>query len=204
MNLRICTLLFLVTLLISCEKEDEVAPENYLKATIDGKSFVAYENGSLNKDTVPNTFNFSFGRTVTDKKDTCLFISACLNRNNLSISFPKPTDKSTYPIYCKSQIAGQSSAFYATVPNYAEENGLTTYFTQNVLSDAAIEGQTIGEIVIDAIDVKRRLIEGHFHFTALGYETLTETYISTGDAISISNGEFCYQWDESLSIYSEQ
>ncbi len=196
-------LLCVITLFVSCEKGDEETPENHLKATIDGRSFMAYEDASLNKDTVPDTFIFSFGQTVTDKKDTCLFISACLNRDNINISFPKTTKKTAYPIYCKSNIAKQASAFYATVPDYATENGLKTFFTQNVLSLDSIEGQSIGEVVIDALDVKRRLIEGHFHFTAYGYKTLSETYVSTGDSIKITNGEFYYQWDESLKIYRE-
>lgn len=194
-------LLSVVALFVSCEKDDENTTENYLKATIDGKPFMAYEDATLNTDTVPNTFNFSFGQAVTDKKDTCLFIAACLNRNNVHISFPKPKEKATYPIYCKSNITGQASAFYTNVPNYAEENDLKVFLTWNLLSVDSIEGRSIGEIVIDKLDTKNRLIEGHFNFNAYGYKTLTDTYVPVGDSIKITNGEFYYAWSESLDLY---
>jgi hypothetical protein len=202
MKIRMFFLLCVVVLLVGCEKDEtDNSPENYLKATIDGKSFTAYEDGVLNNDTVPNTFAFSFGQTVTDKKDTCLFIAACLNRNNVHISFPKPTGKKAYPIYCKSNISGQASAFYTSVPNYAAKNGLKAFLTQNVLSIDSIEGRSIGEVVIDRLDTKNRLIEGHFNFNAYGYNTLTEIYVLAGDSVKITNGEFYYAWDESLDLY---
>lgn len=203
MKTKMFILTGIVALFVSCEKNDEETPENYLKATINGKSVMVYEKNTLNKDTVPNTFSFSFGQTVTNKKDTCLFISACLNRNNIHVSFPKPTGKTTYPVYCLANTVGKAYAFYTTVPNYAAENDLKAFLTQNVLSVDSIEGRKVGEIVIDKLDLKSRLIEGHFYFNAYGYKTLSETYVSTGDSIKITNGEFYYNWDESLKIYSE-
>ncbi len=203
MKTKMFILLCVVALFVSCEKNDEETPENYLEATINGKSVMVYEENSQNKDTVPNTFSFSFGQTVTNEKDTCLFISACLNRNNIHVSFPKLTGKTTYPIYCLSNTVGKASAFYTTVPNYAAENDLKAFLTQNVLSVDSIEGRKVGEIVIDKLDIKSRFIEGHFHFNAYGYKTLFETYVPTGDSIKITDGEFYYNWDESLKIYSE-
>lgn len=83
--------LLLIVFLVSCEKET-FTPCNYLKATINRNPFIAYQDNRLNNDTENNTFSFSFGKIVTKNADTCLFLSVCLNSNNLYISVPMPID----------------------------------------------------------------------------------------------------------------
>lgn len=200
MKVKNYLLLFLIVFSVSCEKET-FTPNNYLKATINGNPFIVYQDNRLNNDTTPNTFNFSFGQITSKNADTCLFLSVCLNRNNLHISFPKPTGNTTYTIYRQSNTSGQASAFYSIVPKYAEETSLETFYTQNILNIKSHEGQPIGEIIIDNIDTKSRLIEGHFSFSAYGYQvTSTQTYVPTNNVIGITNGEFHYQWNESLNL----
>jgi hypothetical protein len=191
---------FLIAILVSCQKET-LAPGNYLKADINGKQFFVYQDNRLNNDTIPDTFSFSFGQSTTNNVDTCLFLSVCLNRQNLYISFPKPTEEKTYIIYRKSNITGQPSAFYSSIPYIIGESGFETFYTQNMLCIESLEGQLIGEIIIEKIDTKSRVIIGRFSFSAYSYKvSSTETFIPTNKSICITNGEFFYQWDESLNL----
>jgi hypothetical protein len=199
MKTRNYLLLFLTVLSVGCKK-GAFTPNNYLKATIDGNPFIVYQDNQLNNDTIPNTFSFTFGQITTNKTDTCLFISACLNRNNLYISFPKPIGNTNYTIYRQSDITGEPSAFYSLVPKYAEETGIETFETKNILEIESYEGQPIGQIVIDKIDSKNRLIGGHFNFTAYGYKVKSDTYVPTNKVKGITDGEFYFQWDESLRL----
>lgn len=200
MKSKICLLLFIIALFVGCQKET-FSPNNYLKADIDGEQIVVYQDNRLNIDTIPNTFSFSFGQSFTDNADTCLFLSVCLNRQSLYISFPKPTTKMTYTIYRKSNVVGQSSAYYSIVPNNAGENGHETFYTQNMLQNDSIEGQPVGEIIIERMDIKNRIIKGNFSFSSYSYEvSSSETFIPTNKTISITNGEFYYQWDESMNL----
>jgi len=193
-------LLFLILSIVGCEKES-VTPNNFLKADINGNTFIVYQDTQLNNDTVPNTFSFSFGQSTTNNTDTCLFISGCLNRQNLHLSFPKPTGHTTYTIYRESVVIGQPSAYYSIVPEYAEETSLETFYTQNLLNVESYEGQPIGEIVIDQFDTKSRIIEGHFSFSAYGYKvSSTDTFVSTNNVIGVTNGEFYFKWNESLNL----
>lgn len=189
MKLKRFAFLLLIIFLVSCEKEI-FTPSSYLKATINGNPFIVYQDNRLNNDNVPNTFSFSFGQIATKNADTCLFLSVCLNRNNLHISFPKPTGNVTYTIYRKSNISGQPSAFYSVVPESAKETGIETFHTQNILNIKNYEEQPIGEIIIDKIDVKSRLIKGRFTFSAYGYEVAsTESYVPKNNVIGITRSE---------------
>jgi hypothetical protein len=197
--------LILVTLTVSCEKESlspsNTTSNNYLKANVSGREFVVYEDSSLNNDTIPNLFRFSFGQSVTDEMDTCFFLSACLNGQSLHISFPRPTECVTYDIYCDANTSGQPSAIYSLVPDSDNENGLVTFYTQNVSKNEGIEGQRIGRVDIDIIDEESRLVKGRFNFAAYGYEVpSTETFIPTNSLIIVTSGEFYYKWKESLDI----
>lgn len=204
MKSNLFVLFSFVIVLASCEKEETVTLEkNYLKATIDGEAFTIYQDVNLNNDTVPNTFMFSFGQVVANEEDTSLVLQGCLNRNNLQISFPKPKEEVSYTIYCKSNITGHASAFYSIVRNQLSDPDQEVFYTQNLLNIESIEGKIIGEIVIDELDTKNRIIKGHFYFTAYGNKFLSETHFSTGNKIGITNGEFHYQWDEALNLYDE-
>jgi len=197
--------LILILSAVSCGKESlspsNMISSNYLKANISGNEFVVYEDSYLNNITMPNSFRFSFGQSVTNIVDTCFFISACLNGQSLYISFPKPKECLTYEIYCKVNSDGGASASYSLSPYSDSENNVVIYYTQNVTNNENIEGQRIGRINIEEIDIESRLIKGRFSFAAYGYEvSSTETFIHTNNFIIVTNGEFYYKWQESLDI----
>jgi hypothetical protein len=201
MKTRNYLLLFFTILSVGCTKEIFIPNiNNYLKATIDGNPFIVYQDKELNNDTIPNTFSFTFGQSTTNKVDTCLYFSVCLNRNNLYISFPKPAGNTSYTIYRQINITGQPSAFYSVVPHYAEETELEYFTTENIMGVESFEGQPIGQIIIDKIDSNNRLIGGHFNFSAYSYKVKSDTYVPTNKVKGITNGEFYVQWDESFNL----
>jgi hypothetical protein len=196
-------LLLLIVVLVGCEKES-IAPDNYMKASINGTSFLAYEDSQLNDQALFRSFSFASGKTITNETDTCFFItiSASLDKKHLSISFPRPTEKTSYPINKSFYITGKASATCTVNSDFPDnEDGQEIFFTQNVSGKESLEGQQMGEIVIETIDLKRRLIKGKFSFKAYGYEVfLTETFVPTDNVVNITNGEFYYQWDQSFDF----
>lgn len=207
MKNQISLILLLITFLVSCKKDEvkeEPVLQNYLKASINGKTFVAYEDPKLNKDTVPNSFHFSFGQIVTkkiatNKTDTCLSISATLNGKNLQVCFPKTQRSSVFPVYCQSDIAGSPSAFYHIVLKLITEK-FEIFHTQNIMKDARMEGKSLGSVIIDEIDYRKRFVKGRFSFSAYGYDFANEIIEKTDNTVSIKDGEFYYHWDESLKL----
>lgn len=192
-----------IALFASCEKEDDTPKENYIKATIDNQLFVAYENNELNADTVPNTFSFSFGQSITTgngKSDTCLYFNVSLNRYCIGLYFPETTKPETFSIYRSNDLMQQPSAYFMWVQKYVEEDGLVVYETHNMVPNSNTDGQKVGEVTITHIDWKNHEVEGNFNFTAFGYEESTEYIYETTKSITVLNGEFHYHWDNTLQM----
>ena len=193
----------ILVLLGNCKKESENPEENFIKAVIDDQQFVVYENVGLNTDTVPNTFSFSFGQSISvseEINDTSLCLSACLNRRYLEISFPKISKPVTFYVYRSTNLHEQPFAYYAQVPK-TSENGLVGYYTHIMSDTENTEKQKVGEISVSRIDWESREIRGTFSFTATGYEVAAQEYfVPINKSVTVSNGEFYYRWDETLPI----
>jgi len=185
--------------LSGCSGEEDAPAANFLKATIDGQPFLSYADPALNTDTVPNTFSFSFGQAVNrlnGVNDTCLFISTSLNRKLIYISFPKTKKPQTFAIYRFSDSLKQPAAYYMPVKQFADESGLETYYTRNILNNADINNEKAGVITISHIDWRQHKIEGTFSFTALGYLHSETNITAINKQVSVTNGQFYYCWEE--------
>ncbi len=201
MKTKIYLSLLLIALL-GCEKES-VTPKNHLKATIDGKQITIFDDLELNDNDPSNTFSFSFGQIITTEVNSTeaqdeLYISACLNRHFLRITFPKPTSKTSYTIYRGSNRSAHPKAHYSLV--YDKPTNLETFHTSNMLNCQNVEKVPVGEITIKKIDMKNRIIEGQFNFSAYSYAWVSDKYTPTNKTVKVTNGEFYYQWDEELDI----
>lgn len=193
----------IVVLFTACKDDQPEEKQNFIQAKIGSETVTIYQEASLNNDTVPNTFLFSFGKSITTKdakNDTCLFIQACLNRQNLRISFPTTQKPASFNIYRSLDLSKNCSALYAVVPKYAQDNDLETFHTQDVLNVNNQDKTLLGQITISRINRDTREIEGTFNFTAYGYKYINETIYSTDKYINISNGKFYYHWDDNLDI----
>ena len=189
--------------LCACSKEDIAPRENFISATLGSQQIKIFENTSLNKDTVPNTFLFSFGQDITTKdgkKDTCIVLQASMNRQCFGIRFSKTKKTQTFEILRGSDESQLSSAFYMKVQKYAPSSGLEIFHTQNITNDASFNNQKVGEIIIKHIDWGNREIEGTFYFKAFGYLDSGEYITPTTNSMNVSNGEFYYHWTEKLEI----
>jgi hypothetical protein len=187
----------------SCDKDDDVTKQNYIQANIGNELFKCYEDNKLNKDTVLNTFTFTFGQNVLTsgtQKDTALFFNVSLNRHNLAIKFPKTNKAQTYTIY-RSSIAGNpASGYYAVVPKVAPEEGLRSFTTLDMTNEVAADDKKVGEVKVTRFDSKARIIEGTFQFTAFQYLMKGETIKAGTDSVAVTKGEFYYHWGSDLKI----
>lgn len=187
----------------SCGESEDAPKQNYVQANIGNQIFKCYEDNKLNKDTVANTFDFKFGRSILTsgtKKDTTLFLNVTLNRQNLAIKFPKTTKAQIFNIYRSDISSDSTSGYYALVPKVAPAEGLKSYSTLDMTNEVAVNNKKVGEVKITRIDWKARIVEGTFNYTAFGYLLKGDNIVAQPDSVVVSKGEFYYQWKATLEI----
>lgn len=203
--------------LLSCEKsEDEnyvdeltdenvIPSENYIKANIDSRELIIYEDNLLNVDSL-NAFSFSFGQSITkfdnsDIVDTCFTISGYLNKEQLRISFPMEREAGKYDVIRRYGPYSKVNGFYSNTVNFEQDQGFLTFETTNFLKEDIPENK-IGEIEITLLDWSSSEIAGKFFFKAYGYydDWQNESISATDSTILITKGSFFYHWSENLKI----
>lgn len=204
--IRIIYLLTIIVVLGGCTKMSVENQSNYMQAKIGKDLITVYEDASLNTDTVPNTFSFSFGQGVSilkERKNTSLFIKVCLNNQSFGIEFPKSGRAQTYNIYRTTDLMDETSAYYMKVKKVTPETGIEVFHTRNMTNKDDTNKIKVGEISINQIDFHRHVVEGTFSYTAYGYTQLldaTGKISSTNTTVKVSDGKFYYSWSGSLEI----
>jgi hypothetical protein len=185
----------------ACTKVSDENPNNFIQAKIGNDMITVYEDASLNTDTVPNTFSFSFGQriaTVATRKDTNLFINVSLNRQSFEICFPKSTDAQTFSIYRISDLMLEPSAYYMKVLKVTPPTGVEVFYTRNLINKEDTHNEKVGEITVSRIDMQTREVEGSFNFKANGYTLLSVNVKPTNSTVIVTEGKFYYHWSKDL------
>jgi hypothetical protein len=179
--------------LVGCKKENDTTIENYLKCEINGLPYLVAQN-STSYMVVQNSASFSFARGIyKNTHDTIYSIQVTLDSLSISISFPKTDKPKKFDIYRFTEITKSPSGTYQSI-HKDSSNGIIVYHTINWKSDEDSNSQKVGEINIVRINKLTREILGTFYFRAFGYN-FNEPYVnSINDSVTITKGEFFYQW----------
>jgi hypothetical protein len=191
----------LIVLISACTKVSDENPNNFIQAKIGNDIITVYENASLNTDTVPKTFSFSFGQriaTVSARKDTNLFINVSLNRQSFEICFPKSANAQTFNIYRISDIMLEPSAYYMKVQKVTPPSGNEIFYTRNLINKDNTDSEKVGEITVSRIDMQSRELEGTFNFKAYGYTQISLNIKPTSETVNVTDGKFYYHWTKDL------
>ena len=189
----------LVVSISACTKVSDESKNNFIQAKIGSDMLTVYENASLNTDTVPNTFIFSFGqKVVAARKDTNMFITVSLNRQNFEIRFPKSTTAQTFSIYRISDLMLEPSAYYMKVLKVTPSTGNEIFYTRNLTNKEDTHTVKVGEITVSRIDMQSREIEGTFNFKAFGYTQISVNIKPTNSTVNVTDGKFYYHWTKDL------
>lgn len=206
-------LLAMLFFIIGCNKEgdesrEDIIPieqENHIKAKVDGRDVIIYQDNSLNTDTT-SYFSFSFGQSILsdeEQADTSFYISGYLNGEQLKINFPMESHANTYDIVRDPNPASPKYGYYSYAPTLDENQGFLVFQTQNFLKEA-MPAQKVGEVSVKVLDWEKREISGTFFFTAYGYYhdwNEEAALISPVDSlVQVNDGTFYFKWEKDLDI----
>ncbi|MCG8474040.1 MAG: hypothetical protein MI784_00935 [Cytophagales bacterium] len=211
------TLLSLLCLLTcfgcsSSEETDNELPEkqsfipDHIKAQIDGKNYIIYRDPKLNKSAKTNFQQFSFGVAVTSDSDTkqpldtSIVLSGSKSTGySIDLRFPYTEKPETFSLFHASPFkenltAGKTAYHEGIVYDWLAKKNYSTY---DWFRKDNAKAKKIGEVRIDVLDMKQKLIKGQFYFTAcMWYTNDDDKLVQTDDSLKVTNGEFYYHWDD--------
>ena len=193
MNRFIFSLVFILPLLLSCQKDNDKIRKNYIECKANNEQVLVYLDPELNKP--GESFSFALSKEVTvGKTDTVFTLRANTQYKMISITFPKTNRPQKYSIFRKNPTQDVSHGSFQNIVKLADEKGLEVFYSSPwpyEKNENSID--VVGEINITYANIKKNEYSGTFKFQAFGYYHTSEVNKS-GNTVEITDGSFHGIW----------